>query len=833
MKKVIFGGLSILLQLLVNNDQLKAQCENCTGGNHSGFEKLNSLPPDSSGGLAQSYILENVCGLNWAQASVEVTTRYSPTLGSGLPCTVPLVYNSCRVDSVVKAFLYFSGSYQTPYAANPASVTITNPSALVFNYLADSIGTGGDKCWGEVGSIAYRVDVTNCIDGSGNYRINLGGEGITSWAIDGMTLMVIYIDKSASYSGSIVLYDGLLTTFGGAHSQTFSGFNVCNATTSGQAFALLGDMQSNVTLTNTETYNGTTFTDSNLFYNFCNVITPLTVAQSRTTYSVYTNNGGDCYSWLMAGLYWQNTTCMTCIPSISGLTLAMNTTAAACSNNGTASVSVSGATGPLTYSWYPGGQTTDTATMLSSGTYTVYVSDGNACSSNLAFVPDNQISLGISFTLANCANPGTATVNASGGYPPYTYLWSASGQTSATATGLSAGKYYVYVTDSAGCNSRDSITMIEDSLRITVFGRTTIISGDSAYIYVVGNIPSLVTTWSWTPLSSVTYPDSSHTFVHPVVTTTYTITVSTLCGTITDTVTVFVRCANNYDEHICIATVDTLLNKNKIIWGRVNSPPATGSYNIYKDSNSSVTLIGSQSLNVLSEYIDVSSSPSAGPMGYELSTVDSCGESIKSPLHKTIYLTTASAPNAFILSWTAYVGFIPTRYRIFRGPAMNALAIIDSVPNTVLTYTDSFPPLGSIYLVEAVNPTNACVATTSIRSHSSSSSAPLSGSFSNGFNTTILGVQNIANAVSNLNIYPNPSNGQITLEWLAVSGQSSVRISIFDKLGQLLYDNSYSQIVGKNTKLLNLENLTSGIYTLRMQTSGGSTVKKVVIMHER
>ena len=43
---------------------------------------------------------------------------------------------------------------------------------------------------------------------------------------------------------------------------------------------------------------------------------------------------------------------------------------------------VSGGTFPYTYSWAPGGQTTMTATGLTTGTYTVYVTDQNGCTTS-------------------------------------------------------------------------------------------------------------------------------------------------------------------------------------------------------------------------------------------------------------------------------------------------------------------------------------------------------------------------------------------------------------------------------------------------------------------
>ncbi|MBK8362522.1 MAG: hypothetical protein IPL24_02240 [Bacteroidetes bacterium] len=63
-------------------------------------------------------------------------------------------------------------------------------------------------------------------------------------------------------------------------------------------------------------------------------------------------------------------------------------------------------------------------------------------------------------TIATCPsyNNGTATVTASGGTSPYTYLWS-NGQTGSTATALTVGTYTVTVTDVNGCTATASATV--------------------------------------------------------------------------------------------------------------------------------------------------------------------------------------------------------------------------------------------------------------------------------------------------------------------------------------------------------------------------------------
>ena len=56
---------------------------------------------------------------------------------------------------------------------------------------------------------------------------------------------------------------------------------------------------------------------------------------------------------------------------------------------------------------------------------------------------------------------GTASITASGGTPPYTYSWSPSGGTGATATGLIAGNYLVTVTDANSCQTTKNIVVSE------------------------------------------------------------------------------------------------------------------------------------------------------------------------------------------------------------------------------------------------------------------------------------------------------------------------------------------------------------------------------------
>ncbi len=109
------------------------------------------------------------------------------------------------------------------------------------------------------------------------------------------------------------------------------------------------------------------------------------------------------------------------------------------------------------------GQTDSAATGLCSGQFSVTVTKTD---SNCVFVSTVNITqpLEISvntFSIPDSGNSvGAAKSIVSGGNPPYSFLWSdPAQQTVFNPTGLSAGTYFVTVTDSNGCNAIDSVVV--------------------------------------------------------------------------------------------------------------------------------------------------------------------------------------------------------------------------------------------------------------------------------------------------------------------------------------------------------------------------------------
>ena len=166
------------------------------------------------------------------------------------------------------------------------------------------------------------------------------------------------------------------------------------------------------------------------------------------TYTVTITDANGCTTVATAVV---NNSCTPC-------TLAATTSAtdASCnaSNDGTATAIATAGTTPYSFLW-SNGQTTATASNLIAGTYIVTVTDAAGCTVIATAVVNEPTALVASASSSDetCAgNDGTATVSATSGTAPYTFLWS-NGQTTATANNLLAGTYTVTITDANGCQT--------------------------------------------------------------------------------------------------------------------------------------------------------------------------------------------------------------------------------------------------------------------------------------------------------------------------------------------------------------------------------------------
>jgi len=120
-------------------------------------------------------------------------------------------------------------------------------------------------------------------------------------------------------------------------------------------------------------------------------------------------------------------------------------------------------------SWlWSNGQTTVCATSIAGGTYTVTVTDDQACSgtSNIVLTQPAALQLSFSHTDATCPTcaDGNATANISGGTNPYQFNWSNGVTNSAYIPNILPGTYTCCITDVNGCTICDSVVVLSPSL---------------------------------------------------------------------------------------------------------------------------------------------------------------------------------------------------------------------------------------------------------------------------------------------------------------------------------------------------------------------------------
>ncbi len=150
-------------------------------------------------------------------------------------------------------------------------------------------------------------------------------------------------------------------------------------------------------------------------------------------------------------------------------------------NNGALHVDINGGTSSYATTWQgPGGFTgtgVDLANLFS-GNYLATITDQKGCTETLMATVNEPTDVllalpSIADTVCFGASDGRATVVPSGGTSPFSFLWNANSQTSATATGLSSNEYQVTVTDMQGC-SKTATTIINQKAQLNAFAQPTL-----------------------------------------------------------------------------------------------------------------------------------------------------------------------------------------------------------------------------------------------------------------------------------------------------------------------------------------------------------------------
>jgi len=210
-------------------------------------------------------------------------------------------------------------------------------------------------------------------------------------------------------------------------------------------------------------------------------------------------------------------------------------------NDGSIASLPSGGTPNYSYSWTPGGATTNAITNLTSGSYTLSITDSKGCNAQESVTVSQPDTITTSVTVSNktCSNinNGTATANALGGTPGYTYLWQPGLQTTQTINNLGIGTYTVTISDTKNC-SKTATGIIGQPLPLSISFTNKVdvstcfgASNGSVTATVAGGTPNY--SYLWLPGNLTTQTISN------LAAGTYSLTVTDNSGcTITSSVTI-------------------------------------------------------------------------------------------------------------------------------------------------------------------------------------------------------------------------------------------------------------------------------------------------------
>lgn len=228
-------------------------------------------------------------------------------------------------------------------------------------------------------------------------------------------------------------------------------YPICNITTAAVAVdANCGNADGNATVTPA---NGT----APYTYLWSNAQTTATASNlAQGTYSVVVTDAYGCTS-TVSNIIVNN------ISTLAMTVASQTNTTCFGSTNGIATVNVTGGTAPFTYTWTNNPSTTNAATNLGAGVYSVTVLDGTNCSStiNVTITSPTAITAVSTPVAPLCfgGTDGSATVTASGGASNYTYVWTGNASTTNAITNVGAGTYSVLITDGNGCQVTQQVVV--------------------------------------------------------------------------------------------------------------------------------------------------------------------------------------------------------------------------------------------------------------------------------------------------------------------------------------------------------------------------------------
>ncbi len=382
-------------------------------------------PPVGGGGSCAATITNKlVNGLpsisfTCAQAGTiqSVILTYNYSNGTSQSCTALVTVSASTLAATVSTTTTTSGGSTGTATANPSGGTA--PYTYLWNNGATAQNLSG------LAANTYTVTVT---DASGCTR-SAAGTVTTAVSCAGFSVSVTPTATTAgnsngSCTANVTGAQGAITYAwsNGGTGATISGLasGTYTVTATSAGCSAVGTATVNSSCPGMSATTSSTATSGGLNNGTATVIS---IMGGTGPYTYVWSNGGTSASIsnLAAGSYFVTVTdafgCTTSaaatvasgVPSCTGSVTATSTATSGGLNNGTATASVTGTTGAVTYSWAPGGATTPTISGLAPGTYFVTATNGT-CNYTSSTTVQNGTTGGstLAFTVNNTSGaPGT------------------------------------------------------------------------------------------------------------------------------------------------------------------------------------------------------------------------------------------------------------------------------------------------------------------------------------------------------------------------------------------------------------------------------------------
>lgn len=285
------------------------------------------------------------------------------------------------------------------------------------------------------------------------------------WSPNGETTQFIFATATGNYSVTVTDANGCQATSAPV-SVTVNPLPTPVISASGPTTFCQGD---NVTLSLTSSYSQ---------YLWSNGATTATITVSSSgNYSVTVTDVNGCTNTSAA-----TTVTVNPLPTAG---ISPSGTVGICSGS---NITLTGS-GGVSYVWSPGGQTTQSITVASAGTYFVTVTDANGCvsvsPSTIVVVNSNPVPTVTALGPTTFCQGGSVTLVASAAV---NYSWAPNGETNQIISATTTGNYVVTVTDGNGCIGTSS-----PALAVTVNPLPSVSYSGLAAEYCVDAAPVLVT----------------------------------------------------------------------------------------------------------------------------------------------------------------------------------------------------------------------------------------------------------------------------------------------------------------------------------------------------